>query len=234
MPSWSALLVRLRSVRIESRDLPLAASLGALALLALLFAIHQIFLIFPNAHVLLQPPGNERGLRNATVTIVEFASLDCHDCLRFEEQIFPKLMYAYIDSGRVRFVFKSVAPDALALSAAALARCARQDDFFAFVDLMLRQRARWANAPDPEKGLVQLAEATGMPPDRARDCLADSNVLQPIDQTTREARSLYATTDSFVLVIDGRPYRGALTWPNVSNAVDEALARHQMMTRRLP
>ncbi len=46
------------------------------------------------------------GETTAPVTIIEFANVKCSDCFRFHQDIFPKLKEQYIDTGKVRLVFR--------------------------------------------------------------------------------------------------------------------------------
>lgn len=46
------------------------------------------------------------GETTAPVTIIEFANVKCSDCLRFHQDIFPQLKEQYIDTGKVRLVFR--------------------------------------------------------------------------------------------------------------------------------
>src|SRR5438045_3351275 len=69
------------------------------------------------------------GNPNAKVTVVEYASLTCPHCARFYTESFPKLKKDYIDTGKVKFVFRDLPtpPRELAFAAAQVARCATGD-----------------------------------------------------------------------------------------------------------
>src|ERR1700760_1366593 len=66
------------------------------------------------------------GNPNAKVTVVEYASLTCPHCAHFYNDGFPQLKKSYIDTGRIKFIFRDLPtpPQELAIAAAALARCA--------------------------------------------------------------------------------------------------------------
>ena len=51
-------------------------------------------------------PDMALGPANAAVTITEFASMTCPHCAAFTEKVFPKIKSEYIDSGKIRFVFR--------------------------------------------------------------------------------------------------------------------------------
>jgi len=68
------------------------------------------------------------GSAKATVTITEYASMSCPHCAAFGENVFPMLRSNFIDSGKVRFVFREFPLDPKAAAASMLARCIAQDD----------------------------------------------------------------------------------------------------------
>jgi protein-disulfide isomerase len=77
------------------------------------------------------PLGDEiQGQADAPVTIVEYASMTCPHCSHFHETTYPEMKKKYIDTGKVRFIFREFPLDPLAAAAAMLARCAGKDKFF--------------------------------------------------------------------------------------------------------
>src|SRR6476620_307701 len=75
---------------------------------------------------LLEPPAlGDRvlGRTDAPVTIVEYASATCPHCAAFHKDVFPQLKSEFIDTGKVRFIFREFPFDDLALAAFMLARC---------------------------------------------------------------------------------------------------------------
>jgi hypothetical protein len=46
------------------------------------------------------------GAENAPVTLVEYASTTCPHCATFHNEVWEDLKTNYIDTGRVRFVFR--------------------------------------------------------------------------------------------------------------------------------
>src|SRR5215467_9977382 len=83
------------------------------------------------------------GAENAPVTIIEYASMTCPHCAQFQARTFPKLNERYIDTGKVRFIFREFPLDPLAAGAFMLARCAGNDNkdrYFALVDTLFHQQ----------------------------------------------------------------------------------------------
>ena len=46
------------------------------------------------------------GSADAPVTVIEYASLACPHCASFQRDVFPRLTKAYVDTGKIRFIFR--------------------------------------------------------------------------------------------------------------------------------
>ena len=93
-------------------------------------------------------PDMALGPANASVTITEYASMTCPHCAAFGENVFPMLRSKYIDTGKVRFVFREFPIDIKAAAASMLARCMANDDagkFFGAIDTLFKQQDRLPN-----------------------------------------------------------------------------------------
>src|SRR5438094_5213724 len=73
-------------------------------------------------------PDMALGPANAPVTITEYASMTCPHCAAFSENVFPKIKSEYIDSGKVRYVFREFPLDIKAPAGAMLARRIAKDE----------------------------------------------------------------------------------------------------------
>ena len=60
------------------------------------------------------------GSKDAPVTIIEYASMTCPHCAAFTKDVFPQIKTNYIDTGKVRFIFREFPLDQVALAASAL------------------------------------------------------------------------------------------------------------------
>src|SRR3981189_3941748 len=91
-------------------------------------------------------PDMALGPANASVTITEYASMTCPHCAAFTETVFPKIKSAFIDSGKIRFVFREFPLDIKAAAGSMLARCIAKEDaekYFPVVDMLFRQQMEW-------------------------------------------------------------------------------------------
>ena len=104
------------------------------------------------------------GPAKAPVTIIEYASMTCPHCAAFGENVFPMLRSKYIDTGKVRFVFREFPLDIKAAAASMLARCIAKTDagkYFAVIDLLFKQQTEWAG-PKTTEILKRIGKQAGL------------------------------------------------------------------------
>ena len=123
------------------------------------------------------------GDPKATVTIIEYASMTCPHCAHFQETTFPELKKRYIDTGKVRYIFREFPLDSLAAAAFMLARCSAQEDsgkYFALIDSLFRQQRTWA-VEKPLEPLFAIAKQAGFTKETFDACLSNQKVLDGIE-----------------------------------------------------
>src|SRR5438477_4608159 len=120
------------------------------------------------------------GKPDAPVTIIEYASLTCPHCAAFEKEVLPQLKSEWIDTGKVKLVFRDFPLDASALKAAIVARCAPPERFYGFIGVLFAQQASWAAGADPIPGITRIAKLGGMSEDQVRACLKDDALQNKI------------------------------------------------------
>src|SRR5471032_2266452 len=109
-------------------------------------------------------PDMALGPANASVTITEYASMTCPHCAAFNEAVFPKIKSAYIDSGKVRYVFREFPLDIKAAAGSMLARCIAKEDsgkYFAVIDMLFKQQNDWVSKNTTET-LTRIGKQAGL------------------------------------------------------------------------
>ena len=117
---------------ITRRAFTAALSLTGLAALAGLSPLRLIADAFAqSAADVAKPvslPDMALGNANASVTVTEYASMTCPHCAAFNEQVFPKIKKEYIDTGKVRWIFREFPLDIKAAAGSMLSRCIANGD----------------------------------------------------------------------------------------------------------
>jgi protein-disulfide isomerase len=86
------------------------------------------------------------GPADAKVVVIEFASMTCGHCAKFHKNVWPEFKKKYVDTGKVRFIFREFPLDNLATAASMLARCAGGDKTFPLIEALFEKQEEWINA----------------------------------------------------------------------------------------
>ena len=145
------------------------------------------------------------------VPVVEYGSLTCPHCAVFSRETFPQLKKEYIDTGKVRFIFREFARNTLDVAGFVLARCLGDDKTFAADELLFAEQDKWAFADKPLEPLIEAMRPTGMTQAQATECLKNQKLADGIVAITKKATDEIHLTGTPTFVIDGKVYGGELT-----------------------
>ena len=123
------------------------------------------------------------GDANAPVTLVEYAMFTCPHCAAFHADVFPQLKANFIDTGKVRLVFREVYFNKPSLWAAMIARCAPPDRYFGIVEVLFTKQADWAGSQDSEAMLQQLygiGRQAGLTDEQMNACMRDRSLAEAL------------------------------------------------------
>ncbi len=151
------------------------------------------------------------GKADAPVTIVEYSSLTCPHCARFHRDTLPGLKKEFIDTGKVRLVYRDFPLDRLALAAAMVARCAGRERHFGFVDTFFSTQRTWAADGNPIAALGRLARLGGMAQGDFDTCLKNQPVSDAILKQRLEGEKIFKVNATPTLIINGKKFSGGLT-----------------------
>ncbi len=155
-------------------------------------------------------PDMALGPANATVTITEFASMTCPHCATFTETVFPKIKKEYIDSGKVRFVFREFPLDIKAAAGSMLARCIAKEDsgkYFAVIDMLFKQQNDWAMKNTAET-LTRIGKQAGLSQQAVEDCLKDQALLDKLAADQKYAADVLKVNSTPSFFINGELIKG--------------------------
>ncbi len=159
-------------------------------------------------------PDMEIGKADAPVTIIEYSSLSCPHCAAFHKEVFPELKSQYIDTGKVRYIFREFPLNEPALAGAVVARCLDPSRYFPFMSLLFAKQADWAYKEDALTPLKAFAKQAGLSAEEFNKCI-DNEALQKKILTIRDEgqkKGVNATPSFFVngMVLKGAPTLQAL------------------------
>ncbi len=116
------------------------------------------------------------GKADAPNIIIDYFSLTCPHCANFHAAVLPAIRSDWIDTGRVRFVYRHFPSDAVATRGSLLAECGGAK-FFETIDVLFKSQVEWMTAPAPEDEIVKVMERAGLP---VQACLANDRLFDKV------------------------------------------------------
>jgi len=169
------------------------------------------------------------GKSDAPVTIIEYASMTCPHCAAFAKDVVPQLTKDYIDTGKVKYVFREFPLDGAARMASAVARCFSGDQYFSFIDLLFANQMNWIKdfdgnqqitREDIVEGLAQMARQAGLPRERVATCADDEKNLALVDGNWQEGQTRYNVGSTPTFIINGTTYAGGMSYDQLKEIID--------------
>jgi protein-disulfide isomerase len=170
-------------------------------------------------------PDMALGPANALVTITEYASMTCPHCAAFNENVFPKIKSEYIDSGKVRYVFREFPLDIKAAAGSMLARCIARDDagkYFAVIDMLFKQQNDWVTKNTTET-LTRIGKQAGLSQQAVEDCLKDQALLDKIAADQKFANEVLKVNSTPTFFINGEMIRGETSFEEFDKRIKALL-----------
>ena len=168
-----------------------------------------------------QPADMSLGSPKAKVQVIEYASLSCSHCARFNADVFPAFKAKYVDAGKVRYTLREMVTPPVEVAAAGflMARCAGPQKYFKVVDEVFRSQERWDGDLMPV--FQGIARNNGMSEQQLSSCLADEAGLKAVNARVKAALDLGVdATPTFF--INGVKYEGEMSLKQLDAAIDAA------------
>ena len=166
------------------------------------------------------------GSPKAPVTITEYASMSCSHCAAFGENVFPMLRSKYIDTGKVRFVFREFPLDIKAAAAAILARCIGKDDpekYLGAVETLFKQQDRLiAQTKDT---LMLVGRLNGMSEQDVVACQADQAQFDKLTADQAYAVQTLKVDSTPTFFVNGHRLKGSMSFEELEERIKPLLRK---------
>ncbi len=131
------------------------------------------------------------GNPNAKITVVEYASVACPHCAKWNEEVFPAFKAKYIDTGKINYVAREAltGEPRLANAGAMLARCAGKDKYFQVTDAIYHAQKSIFTTGDIRGELLTIAQSAGMSEDQFNACLTDENAAKSAERIDKSMKA---------------------------------------------
>ncbi len=163
------------------------------------------------------------GKPDAKVTVIEYASLTCTHCAHFNQTTYVELKKNYIDTGKIKFVFRDFPLDGLAMAGAVLARCAPGDRGGKLIEMMFKNQETWIRSEkplEPLKGYAQLAGMSGADVDA---CLKNETILKQVREVQNTASTLYKVQSTPTFFVEDEKIDGDRGFEFMAKVIDKKL-----------
>jgi protein-disulfide isomerase len=170
-------------------------------------------------------PDMALGPADASVTITEYASMTCPHCAAFNEAVFPKIKSAYIDSGKVRYVFREFPLDIKAAAGSMLARCIAKEDagkYFAVIDMLFKQQNDWVTKNTTET-LTRIGKQAGLSQQAVEACLKDQALLDKIAADQKFASDVLKVNSTPTFFVNGEMIKGETSFEEFDKKIKPLL-----------
>ena len=159
------------------------------------------------------------------VPMIEYGSLTCPHCAAFSREVLPELKKDYIDTGKVKFIFREFSRNPLDVAAFVLARCVGDDKAFAAIELLFSQQDKWAFVDKPLEPLIAAMRPAGLTHDQAMACLKDQSKVDAVAAVGKRATDEIKMNGTPTFVIDGKVYGGELSLDQLKAILDPLIKK---------
>jgi protein-disulfide isomerase len=145
------------------------------------------------------------GKATAPVTVIEYASVACPHCADWDMENFAAFKSKYIDTGRVRFVFREflTADPQLAGAGFITARCASPDKYFDVVHDIMRQQADIYKGRELRGPLLAIAKRAGLTEEAWTACLNNDAMIAALNARSDRNAALDNVDSTPTFVVNG-------------------------------
>lgn len=166
------------------------------------------------------------GSTSAPLTVYDYSSMSCPHCANFHTTIFPKVKQYYIDTGKVRWVYRTFPHNDPGLRAEMLARCVPSDQYSKIRDLVFSNQERWAFSQNANANLAMLVKIAGIDQERFEACTTSKALEGVILKIAQDGSDKYkvGSTPTFVFNDGAKKLEGAGSYETFAYELDYFLS----------
>ena len=164
------------------------------------------------------------GSDNAPVVMFEYGSLTCTESSAFNADYWPSIKADFVDTGKVRFIFREFPLDNLALRAFMILRCVPDDKYFSVLDLILTAQKTWRNKGALAE-LTRLLQTVGLNELEVQKCANDRGAAKSIFESQKAGMKQFGITSTPTFFVAGLQLDGKKDPASIRPAIEAALAK---------
>jgi protein-disulfide isomerase len=169
-------------------------------------------------------PDMALGAANAPLTITEYAAATCPHCGKFGREVFPRIKSEYIDTGKVRYVFREFPLNVKDVACSMLARRIANNDsgkYFTVVDMQFHQQD--ALFEKTKETLQRIGKQAGLSQQAVEDCLKDQALMDKLVADRNYANEVLKVEGTPTFFFNGEMVAGELTFEEIDAKIKSLL-----------
>ena len=166
------------------------------------------------------------GDEDAPITIIEYASMSCSHCANFHKNTLPELKTEYIDTGKVRMVFRDFPFNYPALLGSMMLRCIPNEVRYDYMNVLYQLQSKWVNR-DPsvtKKELYKIMQSGGMTKDEFDSCYSNLDIENEILEAVMAAQNDFNIRSTPSFIVNGNLVEGNKNTKEFRQIIDKILS----------
>lgn len=166
------------------------------------------------------------GDPKAPVAMIEYASFTCPHCAAFHNGTFPVIKEKYIDTGKLRYVYRSFPLDEAALRATMLTQCVDPEHYYKVIGVLFKTQSNWSTKQDYLPILENIGKLSGLSGEAFAQCTQDKAREARIVEGKIQAAEQLSIQAMPSFLIDGEMHSGSKPTEFFEKTLNDALAKH--------
>ena len=166
------------------------------------------------------------GNEDAKITIIEYASLSCSHCADFHVNTLETLKKEYIDTGKVKMVFRDYPFNYPALLGSMVLRCIPENYRYDYMNALFKLQLDWVNKKNKKtiQELYKIMQSGGMTKEEYDACIYNTELENEILEGVMEAQNQFNIKSTPSFIINGKLIEGNKSIKEFRQIIDKILS----------
>ena len=167
------------------------------------------------------------GNEDAKITIIEYASLSCSHCADFHVNTLETLKKEYIDTGKVKMVFRDYPFNYPALLGSMVLRCIPENYRYDYMNALFKLQPDWVNKKNKKtiQELYKIMQSGGMTKEEYDACIYNTELENEILEGVMEAQNQFNIKSTPSFIINGKLIEGNKSIKEFRQIIDKILSQ---------
>lgn len=171
------------------------------------------------------PTDRVQGSMTAPVTMIEYASMTCSHCADFANETMPFVKKDWVATGKVKYVFRDLPWDNLALGMSKVARCAPANAFEPLVTALFANQKTIVLGGDPVVEIKKVASTFGMDGAKVDACIKDADLHKQVTDSKDIAMNKLGIRGTPAIFVNGTKVEGAEPYKDFRKVLEAEYAK---------